>query len=230
MDQGRVCQNGMVGRQSKATALALVLVVGFAVAPGFALAASADAGNATAPVSAALAQDDGANTTLENLTVEELTLENVTVEGALVDQATAAGENATNLTADRVTVENATLTNVTFQNLTLNDRELVSAVVGGARATPGQNNSLESLEITDRTIDGLVIEEASVEDASGFQPDAVEVEADGQADPTADDAAVAIGNVTVESVAQDATDAGAENGTEAEGDSDDAETETAGDE
>lgn len=205
----------MVGRQSKATVVALSLVVGLAVVPGFALTASTDAEDDAASIARVVGQEDGtnttqeddsANTTLDNLTVQTLTMENVTVQDALIEQATVNGDERTNLTSGSVTVENATLTNVTFHNITLTDRELLTLVVGQARATPEQNNSLESLDISDRTVDGLIIEEATVQNASDFQLGEADGEADEADQPTAADAALVIENATVESVTEGATD------------------------
>lgn len=216
----------MEGERARTTLVALSLLVGLAVAPGFALTATTDA---DASISGVIEHDDGANAaqegqgddanvTLDTLTIGKLTLENVTVENALIEQATVDGENRSNLTAKSVTVESATLTNVTFANVTLTDRGMISLVVGQARATSEQNNTLESLEVSDRTISGLLIREATVQNASDVQLGETEDEAEQGAQLTATGASIVVENVTVESISQDESDGQASDETETESD------------
>lgn len=151
-------------------------------------------------------QDDGASVGVQNLSAESVTLRNVTVTDVVVRNLTVRRmdqrRNLTfrNVSLRRVLVERARLSNVTVRSATIRSRSLLSEFgVPFARGPNITGQSAQIVRIGNQTLDGAVIGNLTVRNASGLSfsvPTAVT----GDAPVNASSPDITVGNASVRSV------------------------------
>ncbi|MFC4449868.1 hypothetical protein [Halorussus aquaticus] len=152
------------------------------------------------------AQDDGASVGVQNLSAESVTLRNVTATDVVVRNLTVRRmdqrRNLTvrNVSLRRIVVERARLSNVTVRSATIRSRDLLSEFgVPFARGPNITGQSAQVVRIRNQTLDGAVIRNLTVRNASGLSfsvPTAVT----GDAPVNASAADIAVGNASVGAV------------------------------
>lgn len=157
----------------------LVLLAGSAVSTGATMADSQQRTLDATPD--ALDRQDGENATVRvNATLETVELRNVTITNVSLDHVHVTGnvttgdetvletgngtETVENITAQRLRVANATLENVSLSELTVRNESLATALFG--MQPTGDQLTVSSATLEDRTIDGFVIEHGSLGDVT----------------------------------------------------------------
>lgn len=192
--------------------MALALAVATPLAAGIPIPAAQDATVSSAQESATGQEDvriraqDEPTVEIHSFSAESMTLRNVTATDVLVRELTVRQlgqrENVTlrNVSLQRVVVERAELTTVRFQSLVLRGEDLLTDFgVHYARGTNVTNESRQHLRIQNRTLDGVVIESLTVQNASGLNlPSSAVAEGDGSINESA--AALVVGNASASAV------------------------------
>jgi hypothetical protein len=114
---------------------------------------------------------------LENVTFTDVQVRSLTIENATVENGTREAVTQENVTVNRIAM-NGTLHNVTMQNLVVSERNFAAALFGPSYVE--QNMSVETFQVSirvldNRSIDGIVIDELTVQSAEIGQISEMEV-------------------------------------------------------
>lgn len=108
-------------------------------------------------------QEQGNETVIvETITVQQLRLSNVTVSTSSADRIELPDDTLTNASTDRVVV-NGTFQNVTFSNVTIRNESLATAL---GVSQDGENTSVDTVTLEDRTINRAVLGSVTVDNVS----------------------------------------------------------------
>ncbi|NEU56790.1 hypothetical protein [Halorussus sp. MSC15.2] len=151
-------------------------------------------------------QEDGTSVGVQNLSAESVTLRNVTATDVVVRNLTVRRmdqrRNLTfrNVSLRRIVVERARLSNVTVRSATIRSRDLLSEFgVPFARGPNITGQSAQIVRIRNQTLDGAVIGNLTVRNASGLSL-SVPAAVTGDAQVNASSPDITVGNASVSAV------------------------------